>query len=363
MEKTLYAKTWSLHIVALASFAMLIAIATTSQSQEQSKPVSLPIVSLQDDSKNDLGQEQQDHPEYSLTAESPLVLVDVLVTDEDGNVLTGLQKDNFRILDEGQPQVLASFGSVSAPVTMVILLEYSGMAYDYFAYKSADWTSRFLDHLEENDWVALVTYDMKPTVQVDFTRSKPEVEQALRDLSYPQFREANLFDALTETLDQLERVDGKKSILVIGTGADTFSRITLDEVYDRLKQTSATVFCIGVAEREYLDAERGGGSNIGYLQIQNQLQRFARMTGGFAWFPRFEGELPDIFRSVGGTLRNQYALSFLPAKSARDGKYHKLKIEVVGRDGRPLKVTDNKGRSQKVVVYAREGYTAPKDLP
>jgi VWFA-related protein len=342
---------------------MLIAMATTSQSQKQSKPVSLPIVSLQDDSKLDAGQEQQHHPEYSLTVESPLVLVDVLVTDEDGNVLTSLQKDNFRILDEGQPQVLASFGSISGPITMVILLEYSGMAYDYFAYKSADWSSRFLDHLEENDWVALVTYDMKPTVQVDFTRSKPEVEQALRDLSYPQFREANLFDALTETLDQLERVDGKKSILVIGTGADIFSRITLDEVYDRLRQTSATLFCMGVAEREYLDAGRGGLSTIGYLQIQNQLQTFAKLTGGFEWFPRVEGELPSIFRSVGGTLRNQYALGFLPAKSARDGKYHKLKIEVVRRDGRPLKVTDNKGRSQKVAVYAREGYTAPKDTP
>jgi VWFA-related protein len=362
MKRNLCANRWSLHIVALASVAMLVAIATTSQSQEQSKPVSLPIVSLHY-SKLDTGQERQDQPEYSLTAESPLVLVDVLVTDEDGNVLTGLRKDNFRILDEGQPQVLASFGPVSAPVTMVILLEYSGIAYDYFAYKSADWTSRFLDHLEENDWVALVTYDIKPTVRVDFTRSKPEVEQALHGLSYPQFREANLFDALTETLDQLERVDGKKSILVIGTGADTFSRITLDEVNDRLKQTSATVFCIGVAEREYLDAGTGGGSNIGYLQIQNQLQTFAKLTGGFAWFPRFEGELPDIFRSVGGTLRNQYALSFLPAKSARDGKYHKLKIEVVGRDGRPLKATDNKGRSQKVVAYAREGYTAPKDTP
>lgn len=222
---------------------------------------------------------------------------------------------------------------------------------------------RFLDHLDEQDWVALVTYDMKSTVQVDFTRSKVEIEQALRGLSYPQFGEANLFDALIETLDQLEPIEGKKAILLLGTGVDTFSKVTLDDVDDRLKESDATIFCVGVAESEYLNAELRGGSSIGYMQIRNQMQTFAKMTGGFSWFPRFEGELPDVFRSVGGTLRNQYALSFSPDKSMRDGKYHKLGIEMIGGDGRPLKVTDRKGRSRKVIAYAREGYTAPKNAP
>jgi VWFA-related protein len=298
---------------------------------------------------------QEEESGYSLALESPLVLIDALVTDADGNVLTGLQKDNFRIFDNGQPRVITGFSPVSAPLTLVILLEYSGISYNYFAYKSADWTSRFLDNLEENAWIALVTYDMRPTVQVDFTRSRLDIAQALRGLSYPQFGEANLFDALIQTLDQFERVEGKKSILVIGTGVDTFSKVTLDDVYKRLKKTDATIFAIGVAESEV----GLNGGNIGYLQIRNQLQTFANLTGGFAWFPRFEGELPDIFQSVGGTLRNQYSLSFSPPKTARDGKYHKLKIEVIAPDGSSLRIVDKNGRAQKVFVYAREGYTAP----
>jgi VWFA-related protein len=301
------------------------------------------------------------HPEYTLAVESPLVTMDVLVTDQKGNVLTGLSKDNFRVLDEGKPQVITSFSPSTAPITIVMLLEYSGLSYDYFAYKSASWGVRFLDYLEEKDWVALVTYDIKPTVRLDFTHSMTEVEQALRSLSFPQFREANVYDALIETLDQLEPVKGKRAILLIGTGADTFSKITLDDIYDRLKQTSVTVFCLGVAESEYLNAESRGGGNIGYMQIKNQLQSFAKMTGGFAWFPRFEGELPDIFPSVGVTLRNQYALSFSPPKESRDGKYHSLKIEVIGQDGRPLQVRDKNGRLSKTASYAREGYVAPKN--
>ncbi|HZC22045.1 MAG TPA: VWA domain-containing protein [Candidatus Binatia bacterium] len=298
--------------------------------------------------------------QYSLSVEAPLVVVDVLVTDENGTVLRGLRQENFRILDEGKSQLIRDFAPTTAPITVVILMEYSGLAYDYFAYKAASWGTEFLDHLELDDWVALVTYDMKPTVRVDFTKSKPAVEQALKELSYPEFREANMFDALADTLDQLAEVKGKKSILLITTGADTFSRTTLDELYSKLKETDVTIFTIGVAEQEYMMSEmRGGGSNIGYMQMKNQLQTFANQTGGFAWFPRFEGELPDLFRSVGGILRNQYAVSFSLPREARDGRYHKLKVEVIGTDGLPLKVKDEKGKYRKVVIYAREGYIAP----
>ena len=304
-------------------------------------------------------QAEQKQPEYSMSVESPLVVVDVLVTDEDGNVLTGLKKGNFRVLDNGKPQTITDFVATDAPITIVILMEYSGIAYDYFAYKAASWGTEFLDHLEQQDWVALVTYDMKPTVRVDFTRSKPAVEQALRSLSYPGFREANMFDSITDTLDRLEEVKGKKSILLMTTGVDTFSRTTLDQVYERLKQSNVTIFCVGIAESENLAAEMRGSSSIGYFQLKNQLQSFADLTGGFAWFPRFEGELPAMFRSVGGTLSNQYAISFAPTQESRDGKYHKLKVEIIGPDGFPLKVTDKKGRPRKVMVYTREGYTAP----
>ena len=59
-----------------------------------------------------------------------------------------------------------------------------------------------------------------------------------------------------------------------------------------------------------------------------------------------------------GFLRSEYDLGFSPSSATRDGKYHKLKVEIVGPDGRPLRVTDQKGRRRKVIVYAREGYVA-----
>src|SRR5579863_3477391 len=107
-----------------------------------------------------------------ISTESNVVNVDVVVTDQDGRVLNALKKENFRILDNGKPQVITNFAPASAPITIAVLMEYSGAAYNYFAYKAAGWSPGLLDRLEPQDWIALVTYDLKPTIQVDFTRNK-----------------------------------------------------------------------------------------------------------------------------------------------------------------------------------------------
>ena len=99
---------------------------------------------------------------------------------------------------------------------------------------------------------------------------------------------------------------------------------------------------------------------MNYLQAENQLKTFAHETGGEAWFPQFEGEMPGIFQNLTAFLRHQYSLSYTPTTGAKDGKFHKVKIELVKPDGSPFEVVDQKGKKQKYVVYAREGYEAVK---
>lgn len=298
----------------------------------------------------------KDAPAQVISSEVNVVKVDVVVTDEDGRVLSALKKENFRILDNGRPQVVTNFVPVSAPITTAVLMEYSGVAYNYFAYKAAKWSPLLLDYLEPQDWIALVTYDLKPSIRVDFTRDKTKIRDGLSSLSFPQFREANLFDSLLDTLDRLEAIKGKKSLLLISTGANSFSSNSLDAVIDRLRRTNVTIFCIGLAESEYL---ANYGTNVAYLQAKNQLDTFADQTGGITYFPRFEGELPDIFRSIAAFLRSQYSLAFSPSNPAADGKYHKLKVEIVASDGKPLNIRNQKGQTREIVVYARQGYISP----
>lgn len=303
-------------------------------------------------------QTQQQQPQYSLTVKSQVVQVNAVVTDQDGNIVTGLKKENFRIFDNGQPQQIANFEPNDAPITMVLLLEYDSRFYGVWSYYSQELSYGFASHLGPNDWIALVTFDLKPKIVVDFTKNKQEIQGAIATLGFPGFSEANLYDALIDTLDRLKDVQGKKSILVVATGMDTFSKHSLNETYDALKKTNVTVFCIGTAEQLAVNDPTGGGAT--YTQAKNQMNYFARYTGGYAWFPRFEGEMPDIFDNVVAFLRNQYSVGFLPSDAARDGKFHKIKVQLVDDKGNPLMIEGKKGKMKKVVIYAREGYQAPK---
>ena len=347
-------------LIAAALVAFTIKIGTPVSRAEQKLGL-LPPSSGQGAPQTPSAQAEHKMPESTISVETALVNLDVLVTDQDGRVLAGLKRQNFHVLDDGKAQAITHFEPISAPITIAMLMEYSASAYNYFAYKAASWGSNFLNYLDPLDWVALVTYDLKPTVREDFTRNKAQMQQTLSSLSYPQFHEANMYDAIIDALDRLDRVKGKKAILLISTGANTMSSATLDDTLKRIKESDVAIFSVGVAESEYLRAETqlSGGPSLSYLHAKNQLQTFAKLSGGMAWFPRFEGEIPDIFKSVAAFLRSQYSIGFSPENLAHDGKYHKLKVEIVGPDGSPLIVTNPKGKRQKPSVYAREGYTAP----
>lgn len=294
-------------------------------------------------------------PQAVITVNSNLVDVDATVTDHDGNLVTGLKKENFRVFDDGQPQQITNFGPSDAPITVVVLLEYSGTFWNYFAARGAYYAQGFLTHLKPQDWVALKTFDLNTHLVQDFTQNKAEVDQDIQQLGFPTFHEAVLFDALYQTVDQLRDVKGKKSILVIGSGYDTFSKHNLDQILDRLKESEVTIFCVGMGE--VLDTY-SMGNDISYLQAKNQLTTFSRMTGGYAFFPRFDAEMPDIFNTVAEFLRFQYTLGFTPS-TPQDGKYHKIAVQIVDDQGNPLLLRNKKGKKQKIEVYAREGYTAP----
>jgi len=314
-------------------------------------------------------------PGYVISVEVPVVNVDVVVTDNQGGFVTGLKKGNFRILEDGVPQEITNFAPTEAPITMVLLMEFSKLGYEYYAYQSRDYAAWFLDFLGKDDYVAVVSFDLKSRIEVDFTKNKMEIQNHLARMYFPGFREANLFDAVLDTLDRLQDVKGKKSMLILGSGCDTFSKHTLDDTLKRLQQTDTTIFAVGVARDffELFDARGGlpegycgefapigGAARVAYYQAENQLRAFAEKTGGRAWFPRFTGEMPNVFRDVAAHMRNQYSLGYSPANRTRDGKFRKIKVEVLGNDGQPLTLLDQKGKKVKLVVYAREGYTAPK---
>jgi VWFA-related protein len=312
----------------------------------------------------------EDIPDYSLKVNVPLVNVDVLVTTKDGQFVPGLKQDNFRILEDGVPQNVSHFNVSKAPITAVLLVEFASTNY-VFMIQALQASYAFANTLKKEDWVAVAYYDMQPHILVDFTQDKRAVYGALNQLRIPGFSETNLFDALYDTLDRLDRVEGKKYVVLVTTGIDTFSKLTLDKIMKKIKDTKdVTIFpiSVGFIVREWCEVHPGQCRNahgmgipvgqMDYLQGDNEMRTFAAMTGGRAYFPRFEGELPELFGDISNDIRNQYTISYSPSNSKLDGTYRKLKVQVVAPGGGPLQVKDQKGKNVKIEVVSRDGYTA-----
>ena len=303
-------------------------------------------------------------PDYSIKVDVPLVNLDVLVTTKDGQAIPGLKKENFKILEDGTEQKIYTFNQSVAPITAVLLIEFA--ANDWtgnYNYDALNASYTFASGLKKDDWVAVVFYDMRPQILVDFTQDKRAILGALNTLRIPGFSERNLFDALFDTLDRVDRIEGKKYIILVSSGRDTFSKLNLDQILRKVKSTKdTTIYAVSIGRwlREMLEARGyvGGITMSDWLQADNQMNTFARLTGGRAYFPRFEGELPEIFHDISADIRNQYSISYRPTNTKLDGTYRKLKVELQAPDGGPLKVRDQKGKDVKYVIYARDGYTA-----
>jgi len=310
-----------------------------------------------------------DIPEYSLHVNVPVVTIDAHVIGKDGRpVPLSLEQvqEHFKVWEDGVPQKIQSVSISKAPITAVLLVEFAATNYN-FMYDALNSSYVFASNLQPQDWVAVVQFDIKPHILVDFTQDKQAIFGALNTLRIPTFRETDIFDAMYDTLDRLDRIPGHKELVVVASGRDTFSKLTLDQVLKKIKATpDVTIYTISTGEA-FLEMAEASNPNstmwqMDYLQAKNQLATFAKMTGGRSYSPRLMGELPDIFREVAGAIRDQYTITYKPTNAKQDGTYRKLKVELVGPDDKPLVIKDQKNHDIKYTILARDGYTAKHEV-
>ncbi len=304
---------------------------------------------------------------YSIRVDVPIVNLDVnVVLDKTHQFVPGLKPPNFLVLEDGVPQTVTNVRMAQTPITAVMLLEFAANSY-YFIRDMQNASYTFFQTLRPDDYIAVITYDLRTHILTDFTNNKQIVGDAISSLMIPGFSDTNLFDALYETLDRISRIEGRKYIILIGTGRDTFSRITLDKILAKVKATpNVTIFTIGTGAlvRELVDAQGGMGSiaRLDYLQADNQMKTFARMTGGMSFNPLFQGALPDVFSQINDSIRNQYVLTYRPTNNKNDGSYRRIQVKLVDNEGHPLQMQDEKHHPLKYSVIARDGYRAKNEV-
>ncbi len=298
------------------------------------------------------------------------VTVDVAVLDNKGRFIPKIPPGNFRILEDDVPQKISAVNMGEAPMTVAMVIEFSNLYQQYWSngwYETLQASYGFLDTLKPDDYVAVIAYDLRPEILSDFSTDKRQAHEAMSRLRIAAFSESNLYDALVDTADRMSEIEGRKSIVLIASGIDTFSRLTFDKTRKALQTAGVPIYAIGIMQalREFYDARGAMGpiQRLDFLQADNQMRTFAKETGGQAFLPRFFGEFPNIYRAISDAMRNQYTISYTPSNLSRDGKFRKIKVDLVNpATNEPLRVLDEKNKPIKYQVIAKAGYTAAREV-
>jgi VWFA-related protein len=295
-------------------------------------------------------------PQAALSIDVDVVSFDVVVTDQSGNPIGGLEKKHFRVFDDNVEQDVSNFSPTEAPLTVVVLAEFSN-TFGYYFDDVVGPAYGFINSLRPDDWAALIAFDIRPEILTDFTKNKNQLIDGLRRMRIPAYSETCLYDAVYDTLQRLDNVDGKKAIFLLSTGLDTnISKHTYGEALKKAETSDTMIYSVGMGQlaRLYYETRLSNLDQITFLQADNVMRSLADVTGGTAWFPRFQGEYPSIYQMVSANLRNEYSVGFVPKVRKTDGKLHKLRVEVPNLD------VNHDGKPDKLKVRHKKGYYAPK---
>jgi len=284
------------------------------------------------------------------------VNVGVVVTDEKGKFVEGLTRDSFHVFDNGSEQPITEFAPVEEPGQVLLLVE-SGPAAYFLQDANLFAANTMLKGLSAGDRVAVVTYTDAAQAILDFTPDKSAAQMALDAIRFNLgFADLNLSSSLNTVLDWLERVPGKKTIVLISTGVDTSPATAGTALQSRLEIGEVRILCISTSG-PLRNGKQGNKAKVQQaleqFQAADQLLRWiAQATGGRAYFPVNGKAFEETYRDAAFMVRHEYNLAFAPPSS--DGAVHKIDVKVDS-------ASRGKDKSPEYRVDHRRGYQAPKE--
>ncbi len=270
-----------------------------------------------------------------------------LTVEQGDKLVRGLGPGNFTLRQDDQA-VPFRLAQPETPISVGLLVEDSRTAGYYYWNDLQASLQGFLNNAPDGNWYALASFAHEMRVNQDFTKELGLLRNAFANLGYGVWDESDTYDAGHEMLDNMGRLPGRKVLILVGSGIDSFSAHTLDDVQKKAEEVNVTVYSValGSAFRGQYESYLGTEGRMNLLQARAFLQMLTDKTGGEAWFPNLEGAHPDVMKGIFQSLESQYRLMYQP-NIPQDGKLHKIKVEA-------FTITDDKRKDFKVRV--REGW-------
>lgn len=259
------------------------------------------------------------------------------VTDRNGRLVTDLEKADFEILDEREPQVVDVFLNEVQPITVVVMLDTSASMTGNLELLDLA-AEQFLLRLLPDDQGRVGAFNDKIQFASDFSSDRDSLIASLKDLDFGN--PTRLYDAIDLSLDELRRFDGRRVVLVFTDGDDTDSTVGSNEVLEKARADETMIYAIG------LRSDFFNGVSFVRSRPDRHLRRLAEETGGGYFELEKTSELAPTFTRVAQELHSQYVLGFTPAEL--DGRVHELEVRV---------------RRPGMKARARKSYVAAADSP
>ncbi len=267
-----------------------------------------------------------------------LVLVNVTVTDDWNRIVTGLEKENFSVLEGSEVQEVKHFSSEDAPISLGVIFDMSGSMNDKIM-KAREAVIEFFKTANPQDEFFMITFNDRPQLRADFTKSIEDIQGKLV-YTVPQGSTA-LLDAIYMGVSKMKDArNAKKALLIISDGGDNHSRYTENEIKAMVKEADVQIYSIGIFSLAPSQPEEIAGPAL--------LTEISQVTGGRLFTISNPNELADVATKIGIELRNQYVLGYRPNNKNKDGHWRKIKVKLNPPKGLP-----------HLNVYARAGYYAP----
>jgi VWFA-related protein len=275
-------------------------------------------------------------PVADLRVDVPLALIPVHVTTELGASVTNLQKDNFRIFEDGVEQKITAFSSEDAPLSIGLLFDTSGSMRNKIR-KSAEAATAFFRTANADDEFFLIEFNERAKLTVPFTRDANLIYQHIMH-TRPLGR-TSLLDAIHMALMQMKNAKNlRKAIVILSDGGDNRSRYTEGEIKSAMREADVQVYALGIYDPDdqpkRTPEEKNGPRLLGEL---------AHQTGGRDFTIHDLADLPSVCERIGADLRNQFVIGYAPSNSDDSG-YRHVKVTVSAPEMPPLR------------VYHRQGY-------
>jgi len=250
-----------------------------------------------------------------------LVLVNVTVVSPLGQLVTGLDKEHFRVFEGKEEQTIAHFGAEDAPISLGIIFDASGSMGQKLA-KSRQAVAQFFKTANPQDEFFLVQFNDRPELVSPFTHNLEEIQNRLT-FTQAKGRTA-LLDAIYLGLSQMKLGrHSKKALLILSDGGDNSSRYTEREIRNLVREADVQIYAIGIYE-----PISGRGRTSEESSGPSLLTEVAEQTGGRQFPVDNLNELPDVAAKIGMELRNQYVLGYLPTNLQKDGKWRRIQVRL-----------------------------------